>query len=416
MKQHVSNKSGIIIKKEKHMKKITMAIFVIAATLNFCLAQPKSLPKPSGHYFVGFEYLSFIDSSRKELFDNNSEKYREITVKVWYPTDIEPSDTSKYFYNADIIIKYFAFLEIFKEITTNSSRAALVSKKEKFYPVLIFNHGWGEHFAQNTILMEELASFGYVVFSIAHHYESKFSFYHNGDIIPIDMASNRFLQIMQEQQNPAAMGLIYKMLGLEKIDEQKQIFIDQSKTLPTLLNESPKYWADDISFFIDRLEKNNINNQLFKGKLDLKRIGVFGMSMGGMAASEICISDSRVKAGINIDGGLIASQIDKKIQTPFMFLNSKRYLGYGKLFTSHINGEGYSLSVKNSDHYNFTDYSIYKIPSVSFLLGTIDGNKTIKIMNDLVVAFFDKYLKEKENINIINKAQTYSEIEISTNF
>ena len=46
--------------------------------------------------------------------------------------------------------------------------------------------------------------------------------------------------------------------------------------------------------------------------------------------------DSRVKAGINIDGGLLSSEIDDKIQTPFMFLNSKRYLGYGKLFTSKM--------------------------------------------------------------------------------
>jgi len=395
------------------MKKITMAL--LAATLNLCIAQPKSLPKPSGDFFVGFDYLSCTDSTRKELFDNNLEKYREITVKVWYPTDMEPSNTTPYFYNSDIAIKYFAFPEIFREITTNSSRAVPLSQKEEIYPVLIFNHGWGEHFAQNTILMEELASFGYVVFSIAHHYECKFSFYPDGNIITIDMNSNRFLKMMQEQQKPEAMELIIKMSGLDKIDEQKQILIDQSNVLPTLLKESPKYWADDICFFIDRLETINVNNQLFKDKLDLKRIGVFGMSMGGIAANEICISDSRVKAGINIDGGLLSSEIDDKIQTPFMFLNSKRYLGYGKLFVSRIIKDGYSLSVKNSDHYNFTDYSIYRIQNLSFLLGTIDGNKTIEIMNNLVLAFFDKYLKEKESINIIDKAQSYPEIEVSTN-
>jgi len=395
------------------MKKITMAL--LAATLNLCIAQPKLLPKPSGDFFVGFDYLSCTDSTRKELFDNNLEKYREITVKVWYPTDMEPSNTTPYFYNSDIAIKYFAFPEIFREITTNSSRAVPLSQKEEIYPVLIFNHGWGEHFAQNTILMEELASFGYVVFSIAHHYECKFSFYPDGNIITIDMNSNRFLKMMQEQQKPEAMELIIKMSGLDKIDEQKQILIDQSNVLPTLLKESPKYWADDISFFIDRLETINVNNQLFKDKLDLKRIGVFGMSMGGIAANEICISDSRVKAGINIDGGLLSSEIDDKIQTPFMFLNSKRYLGYGKLFVSRIIKDGYSLSVKNSDHYNFTDYSIYRIQNLSFLLGTIDGNKTIEIMNNLVLAFFDKYLKEKESINIIDKAQSYPEIEVSTN-
>lgn len=397
------------------MKKITMALLILSATFNLSTAQPKALPKPSGSFWVGFDYLFFTDSARKELFDNNLEKYREITVKVWYPTDTEPTNTTPYFYDSDIIIKYFSFPEIFKEITTNSSRAVPLSQKEKTYPVLIFNHGWGEHYAQNTILMEELASFGYIVFSIAHHYECKFSFYPDGNIITIDMKSNRFLKIMQEQQKPEAMELIFKMSGLENIDEQKQIFIDQSNVLPTLLKESPKYWADDISFFIDKLKMINVNNQLFKGRLDLEKIGVFGMSMGGIAANEICMTDNRVKAGINIDGGFYSTETGNKIQTPFMFLNSKRYLGYGKLLTSKINKDGYSLSVKNSDHYNFTDYSIYKTQNIKFLLGTIEGNKTIEIMNKLVLAFFDKYLKGEKNINIIDKAQSYPEIEICSN-
>ena len=302
-----------------------------------------------------------------------------------------------------------------REIISNSSRATPLSNKENIYPVVIFNHGWGEHFAQNTILMEELASNGYVVFSIAHHYESKFSFYPDGKLISIDMNSNRFKQIMQEQQKPGAMDLIIKMIGLEGIDEQRQILIDQSNALPTLLKESPIYWANDISFFLDQLEMININNQLFNRKLDLKRIGVIGMSMGGMATNEICISDSRVQAGINMDGGLTGSQLDKKIQTPFMFLNGRRYVGYGKLFTKNIARDGYSFSVRDADHYNFTDYSIYKIQNLSFLMGTIEGNRIIVIMNDLVVAFFDKYLKQKENIDIINKAQNYPEIEIWTN-
>lgn len=67
------------------MKKITVALIVLTATLNFCLAQPTLLPKPSGDFFVGFDYLFFADSTRKELFDNNLEKYREITAKAWYP-------------------------------------------------------------------------------------------------------------------------------------------------------------------------------------------------------------------------------------------------------------------------------------------------------------------------------------------
>lgn len=84
-----------------------------------------------------------------------------------------------------------------------------------------------------------------------------------------------------------------------------------------------------------------------------------------------------------------------------MFLNSKRFLGYGNLFTSKSTMDCYSLSVKNSDHYNFTDYSIYPVPFAAPLMGTIDGNKIMEIMNVVVLAFFDKYLKEREEIDLV---------------
>lgn len=396
------------------MKKYATILLLPAAALNLTIAQPKQLPKPSGDFCVGTNYLHFTDSTRKELFDNHSEAYRELTVKAWYPADAGTGTPATYFYDPEPVIAYFAFPEIYGEIITNSIRLTPLSMQENKYPVVIFNHGWGEHFAQNTILMEELASNGYVVFSIAHHFECKFSFYPNGQFISIDMNSNRFKQIMQEQQNPGAMDLIFKMMGLDEVDEQRQILIDQSNALPTLLKESPAYWAEDISFILDQLEWLNAKNPFFKEKLDLESIGVMGMSMGGMATNECCISDNRVKAGINMDGGLTGSQLDREIQTPFMFLNGKRYVGYGQLLTHHIAKDGYSFSVRNADHYNFTDYSIYPLQSLGFLMGTIEGSRIIAIMNELVVSFFDKYLKHQDLMDLMKIAQEYPEIETWT--
>jgi hypothetical protein len=159
----------------------------------------------------------------------------------------------------------------------------------------------------------------------------------------------------------------------------------------------------------------NEGDKRFKNKLDLDRIGVFGMSLGGLATSVICSTDGRIKAGVNIDGGLSSASLDGKYQTPFMFLNSERYLECGPLFISQSNRDCYSLSVKGSDHYNFTDHSIYPVPSVSFLLGQIDGKRTIEIMNVIILAFFEKYLKEKQGIDIIKIAKKYKEITIATN-
>ena len=64
-------------------------IFLCGLLSNSAQSQTDTLPKPSGKYFVGVTYLSFVDNNRKELFDNNQESNREITVKAWYPSDTE---------------------------------------------------------------------------------------------------------------------------------------------------------------------------------------------------------------------------------------------------------------------------------------------------------------------------------------
>ncbi|MFC1724544.1 alpha/beta hydrolase family protein [candidate division KSB1 bacterium] len=377
-------------------------------------SQTNTLPKPSGKYLTGITYLNFTDNTRKELFDNTGEKNRELTLKVWYPAETS-TNPEPYFPDPEFAVTKLQYPESFRDMKTNSSRDVPVSPGETKYPVLIFSHGWGEHFSQNSILMEELASLGYIIFSMAHHYECKFSYYPDGRILNMDFQSQRFQKIWREMQNPKGMELLIKMYSASNDEERRQVFVEMGNLLPTGLIESPKYWAEDISFFINRLKDINKENELFKNKLDLDRIGVFGMSMGGIASSEFCLTDNRIKAGISMDGGTGPSSLEKKFQIPFMYLNGKRFLGYGKLFTGRSASDCYSLSVRGSDHYNFTDHSIYPIPIVSRLLGEIDGKKVIEITNVIVTAFFDKYLKEKQDINIIKEAKAFPEIEIASN-
>ena len=193
------------------MKRISI-LLLFGLLFNTGQGQTEALPKPTGKHLVGIIYLSFIDDNRKELFDNNQKINREITVKAWYPSD-NKSNPEPYFLNADaeFALKYLQFPEIYKNLKTNSSRDVPMSSKENKYPILIFSHGFGEHYSQNSILMEELASHGYIVFSISHHYECKFSSFPDGRLIYLDMNSQRFQKIMQEQQNPKAMELLQKM-------------------------------------------------------------------------------------------------------------------------------------------------------------------------------------------------------------
>lgn len=395
----------------------TIFILLLLSSL-FAIGQSQTdtLPKPTGEYLVGVTYLSFVDHNRKELFDNNQEKDREITVKTWYPSDIK-SDFEPYLLNSEseFAIKYLQFPETFKYLKTNSSRDIPVSSKESEYPILIFSHGWGEHYSQNSILMEELASHGYIVFSISHHYECKFSSFPDGRFIYIDMNSQRLQKLMGEMANPKVMELLQKFSSAGNDEERLQVFADMETVLSMGLSEGPKYWAEDISFFIDQLNGLNNEDKFFKNKLNLNRLGVFGMSLGGLASIEACLLDHRIKACVSMDGGLNGSIIKSKIKIPAMFLNSKKYLGYGNIFTNRSEVDCYSFTVKNSDHYNFSDYSIYPVQAVKFLLGSIDGKKTIEIMDVVVLAFFDKYLKQKQEIDLTEQAKKFSEIEIATN-
>lgn len=385
----------------------------IFLSVNFCRGQNNKLPGPSGKYLTGVSYMNLVDSSRKELFDNEGKKYRELTIKVWYPADIK-TEPELYLENPEMLIGNFGFTGIYRTLETNSSGGVSISQAEAAYPVLIYSHGWGEHFSQNTILMEELASHGYVVFSIAHHYECKYSFYPDGRILTIDNNSERFKKIIEEQMNPAAMEIFKEMVVASNDKERSNVIIKTMDTMPLLMKESPENWADDIKFFIDTLEKINKSDPIFKGKLALKNIGVLGMSMGGIAANEVSLKDSRVRAGLNIDGAIYGSAISGILKIPYMFLNSQRYLGYGNLFTGRSIEDCYSVTVRNSDHYNFTDYAFYPVENQG-QIGTVDRAIPIKILNSLTVLFFNKYLRNESNIDLGKSCEGFDVEYVSNN-
>lgn len=391
---------------------------ILLCSLMICPNQSRAdtLPEPTGEYHVGVTYLGFTDDARTELFSTDGESKREITVKVWYPSD-DKSVPEPYLLSGELAIatEYFQFPEMYKSLMTNSSRDVPISTKRERYPILIFSHGLGEHYSQNSILMEELASHGYIVLSVSHHYECKFSSFPDGRLTHIDLSNPRFQKIMQEQMNPGAMELLQRTHNAKNDEERMKVLIETGNALPTILTESPRYWAEDLAFLIDRLEDISGGNGIFERRLDLDSIGVFGMSLGGLATSVICTTDKRVKAGVSLDGGMYGTLLDEELEIPFMYMNSKRFLGYGRIFTDRSKADCFSLGIRGADHYNFSDYSIYPVPAVGFLLGTIEGKRTIEIMNVMVLAFFDRYLNGENKIDLIELAKKYPEIEIDSN-
>ena len=83
---------------------IPSMVFIFAMCTN---PEPDNkLPAPSGACYAGLEYIHLVDSSRKELFDNRGNSYREITIKVWYPAQ-EKGDFTGYFEDPDFAVDNF---------------------------------------------------------------------------------------------------------------------------------------------------------------------------------------------------------------------------------------------------------------------------------------------------------------------
>jgi predicted dienelactone hydrolase len=394
-----------------------LIFLMLGSSLVACIGQAESLPEPTGPYSVGVTYLDYVDTNRTELFDNYLQKPRKILVKAWYPSDVQ-TQFEPYLLpaEAEFAITYLQFPELYRSLGTNSSRDVPLSSENGGYPVLIFSHGLGEHYSQNSILMEHLASHGFVVFSIAHLYECAFSSFPDGRLFYIDMNSRRLQKIMGEMASPEALATLENFSCTGTDDERIRVFTYLEKLMPLSLSESPYYWAKDILFFMDQLEDLNEDNPLFMNKLNLDNIGAFGMSLGGLASMEASLLDTRIKACVNMDGGLNAVMLHKKMNVPAMFMNSRKFKGYGNIFTQRSASDSYSMTVSNADHYNFSDYSLYPVPKVKMLLGIIDGARAIEIMNVLVLVFFDTYLNGKMNVDVMRSAAMFPEIEAAAKY
>ena len=100
-----------------------------------------------------------------------------------------------------------------------------------------------------------------------------------------------------------------------------------------------------------------------------------------------------------------------------------RYLYACKKLAQSIGDDGYTFILKGAGHRDFTDLALFKHASpISQLLiklagpgdfesGTINGFLATNIVNDYLVNFFDKYLKEKQSELLDGKEKRYPEIE-----
>jgi predicted dienelactone hydrolase len=421
-----------------------LGTFVVITFLALSLLLVKQLgvfilPEPTGPYAIGTFNYSLTDKLRVERFASNQQ--REVFVQVWYPADNKrihdyPLRTlwqEMYSGEFDLLSFFWGYL---KHINTHSHIEAPIALKEQF-PVLLFNHGLNLVAEQNTVLIEHLVSHGYVVFSIAHPYESaKVNLANAGTVLrtsqlPETAGLNQVLKIQGEEVFNELVDVKGVLLTLrlknfnvllvpfsadiresikrnilanaltEKWAQNLKPKLNQ-QSLHALLsylryqNDSIDTWVKDIQLVTDNIAQIEAPIDNFLTSINQEKLGVFGMSRGGAAAGEFCKIDNRCVAGVNMDGLQYGANWRSPMNVPFLMLYSFNNSGMNDFAYSSLEQTFHDYTLKNSVHADFTDLALI-VPLIHYMdTGKqIDGKHTNQIINTLHLRFFDGYLKGK---------------------
>jgi predicted dienelactone hydrolase len=360
-----------------------------------------TLPAPTGPYAVGRVEYAWTDQARTDPLAPHAGTKRILVVWAWYPAVRVPGTRPAPYLpppwaNASDQQRGLIGEQLFQSadsIRTNSITQAPLAPGAARYPVLIFEPGFGTIPTQYTTLLEDLASHGYLIFAIAPTYSADVVVFPDGRVVAASPTGS----------------LPESTTGLQAAG-----------------NRLVMVWAQDVLFVMDQLQRlNAARGQLFSGRLDLARLGVFGHSFGGATAAQVCHTDARCKAGIDLDGDLFGSVVHTGATTPFMVLQSDRgactesscraMQGQVQAVLRTVPyGARYDLSITTMEHFNFADYAVEFTPLRLFgVLGSIDGVRGLQITRAYVRAFFDTYLTNRPSPLLQGPTRAYPEVHFS---
>jgi hypothetical protein len=240
-------------------------------------AGAEPLPAPTGPHKTGRVSFHWKDADRAELETKAPDDKRELMVHLFYPADpgaggeraayVPDADAMRGPWNAEQVACITSMRAFSRE------NPALPPGNAR-YPVVVFLPGGSMKALTYHVLLEDLASHGWVVAAIDPPYNARAVRFPDG-----------------------------RVLGNLAPDERGWPRPRNAEENRRQYKERIVHWSRDVSFVIDRLAALDRENGPFARRLDLRRgVGVFGHSRGGQAAGTVRLLDERVRGGINIDG------------------------------------------------------------------------------------------------------------------
>ncbi|MFF4298528.1 alpha/beta hydrolase family protein [Streptomyces vinaceus] len=336
-----------------------------------------TLPAPTGPHPVGTVQLHLVDRSRPDAIAGPG-CFRELMATVWYPArDVRRYPLAPWMpagaFQACLADAGLSELAPLGPLTAGHVGAPVLRTGRRL-PVIVFSHGAHSHQGDHTVVVQELASHGYAVVTVAHQYDT-YTEYPDGRIaVPL--------------RDPHA---------------------------PTL----PGDFAADLRFVLDCVEQlaagcnpDADRRELpagLLGSLDPRCVGAFGWSKGGTATACATLADERIRAGLSLDAPMqmnppLAGELDR----PFMMMSAvftRATDPEAAAFWSHLRGWRLNIQAQGAAHFSYGDNEAL-FPQVAKLLGwsgqqlqdvigTLDPAQAVKIQQAYPLAFFDEHLRHR---------------------
>lgn len=361
------------------------------------------LPSPSGPHLVGTTSFSVTDAARRDVLSPNPEAQRELFVDVWYPAESSHQTNLPYpqtlwseLYTGEMDRVRF-FTDYMRQIDTHSYPNLPVVDSKGSLPIVLFNHGLQMFTSQNTLLMEHLASHGYVVFSIAHPYESlRVNLPTAGTVLPEFITGwaefNEAMAWIEETSRP----ILAAIDAIQNMDDRAQRAAIMLETVESMtdLNERVDEWVLDTQFILNHVLTTDATSLALRASLDTSRIAVMGMSLGGAVASEFCKADTRCTAGINVDGLQYGTRQREPLNVPFLMLYSNDAPFVNDFLRLGTTADYHEYWASDARHADFTDLTLaWPLLRTVGQLSTVPGDRMVTILNDVVRTFLHRYVK-----------------------
>jgi len=282
------------------------------------------------------------------------------------------------------------------------------------FPLLLFNHGYGLFCESNTVQFEELASHGYIVLSIGHGGGGSYEL-PDGRIMHFDigraMETPREFALKNMEIFPPYSAWLTRDGWKADMDEHRERYQSIIERQVQWVAQST-LWREDSLAALAMLESSDDTRvSLIRDHTDTLTIGAFGMSLGGAVSLGLARDSDRIMAAADLDGFYYHEDWETPLAKPVLLLQDDSLLAGHLLIFPYLNAKGdvYLATVKGSGQGNFADFNEilaenYIATAViadqnvgQAMLGDIDPVRMGAILNQLLLDFFNKYLKGEES-------------------